>query len=65
MGGSMLNYVVTFFVLAVLAALLGFGGLASEFAGIAKFLAVIFVVLFVASLVYGLISGRKPPTPLG
>ncbi len=42
----MLNYVITFFVLAVLAAFLGFGGLAADFAGIAKFLALIFVVLF-------------------
>ena len=29
----MLNYVVTFFVLAVLAAIFGFGGLAADFAG--------------------------------
>ena len=60
----MINYVITFFVLAVLAAILGFGGLASDFAGIAKFLALIFVVLFVASLFYSLLSGRRPPTPL-
>jgi uncharacterized membrane protein YtjA (UPF0391 family) len=60
----MLNYVITFFVLAVLAAFLGFGGLASSFAEIAKFLALVFVVLFVASLVYSVISGRKPNVPL-
>jgi len=55
----MLNYVITFFILAMLAALLGFGGLAADFAGIAKFLALIFVVLFVASLVYSLLTGRR------
>jgi uncharacterized membrane protein YtjA (UPF0391 family) len=60
----MLNYVITFFILAVLAAFLGFGGMAAEFASIAKFLALIFIVLFVASLIYSIISGRRPPTPL-
>jgi uncharacterized membrane protein YtjA (UPF0391 family) len=60
----MLNYVVTFFILAVLAALFGFGGLAADFAGIAKFLAVIFVLLFMASLVYSIITGRKVNPPL-
>jgi uncharacterized membrane protein YtjA (UPF0391 family) len=60
----MLNYVITFFILAVLAALLGFGGLAADFASIAKFLALIFVVLFVASLIYSLITGRGANPPL-
>ena len=60
----MLNYVVTFFVLAVLAALMGFGGLAADFAGIAKFLAIIFVMLFVVSLIYSLLTGRNPNPPL-
>jgi uncharacterized membrane protein YtjA (UPF0391 family) len=60
----MLNWIVTFFILAVLAALLGFGGLAGTFADIAKFLAVVFVVLFVASLVYSMVTGRKANPPL-
>lgn len=60
----MLNYVVTFFILAVLAAFFGFGGMATSFAEIAKFLALVFVVLFVASLVYSVITGRKANTPL-
>lgn len=59
----MINYVITFFVLAVLAAFLGFGGLATSFAEIAKFLALIFVILFVASLVYSIVTGRKPNVP--
>ena len=60
----MLNYVVTFFILAVVAAVLGFGGLASDFAEIARFLAVLFVVLFVASLLYSLITGKRANPPL-
>jgi len=60
----MLNYIITFFILAVLAAFLGFGGLAADFAGIAQFLAMIFVVLFLASLVYSLLTGRRANPPL-
>jgi len=59
----MLNWVITFFILAVLAAFLGFGGLAGTFSQIAQFLAVLFVVLLVASLVYGMITGRRPNPP--
>jgi len=58
-----LNWIVTFFLLAVLAAVFGFGGLAGTFAEIAKFLAIIFVILFIASLVYSIITGRRPNTP--
>ena len=60
----MLNWVITFFILAVIAALLGFGGIAGTFAEIAKFLAVLFVVLFVASLLYSMMTGRRPPPPI-
>jgi uncharacterized membrane protein YtjA (UPF0391 family) len=60
----MLNYIVAFFILAVFAALLGFSGLAADFAGIARFLSGVFVILFIASLVYHLITGRKADLPL-
>jgi len=60
----MLHYVITFFILAIIAAILGFGGLAADFAGIAKLLAVVFVVLFLASLVYNLLTGRNVAPPL-
>lgn len=60
----LLHWMITFFVLAVLAAILGFGGIAGTFAGIAKFLAVLFVVLFVISLLYNMITGRRVSPPL-
>ena len=60
----MLNYVITFFILAVIAAVMGFGGLAGDFAQIARFLAVLFVVLFVATLVYNIITGRRISPPM-
>jgi uncharacterized membrane protein YtjA (UPF0391 family) len=59
----MLNWMVTCFLLAVVAAVLGFGGLAGTFAEIAKFIALIFVILFVASLVYSMVTGHRPPSP--
>lgn len=60
----MLNYVITFFILAVVAAVFGFGGLAADFAGIARFLAGIFVIFFVASLIYSMITGRRTNLPM-
>lgn len=60
----MLSWIITFFILAVIAAFFGFGGLAVQFAGIAKFLAALFVVLFLVSLVYSMVTGRSPRVPL-
>jgi uncharacterized membrane protein YtjA (UPF0391 family) len=59
----MLNYIITFFVLAVIAAFLGFGGLAVQFAEVAKLLTFVFLVLFIGSLVYSVISGRRANIP--
>ena len=46
----MLGWAITFLVISVLAALFGFTGMAVAFAGIAKILFFIFLVLFVISL---------------
>jgi uncharacterized membrane protein YtjA (UPF0391 family) len=48
---NMLYWAFTFFVVALLAAILGFGGIAVAAAGIAKILFFIFLVLFLVSLV--------------
>jgi uncharacterized membrane protein YtjA (UPF0391 family) len=47
----MLHWVIAFLLIAILAAILGFGGIAAASAGFAKVLFVIFLVLFLASLV--------------
>ncbi len=47
----MLYWALTFFLVAVLAAILGFGGVAVAAAGIAKLLFFVFLVLFIVSLV--------------
>lgn len=49
----MLRWAILFAVIAVIAAALGFGGLSSTAADLAKFLALVFCVLFVVSLVLG------------
>lgn len=59
----MINWAITFFLLAVIAAIFGFGGLAGTFANIAQFLAILFVVLFIASLLYNAITGRSAHPP--
>ena len=59
----MLYWAVVFFILALVAGLLGFGGLAATAGGIAQILFFIFLVLFVVSLLYGRLTGRRPPMP--
>jgi uncharacterized membrane protein YtjA (UPF0391 family) len=50
----MLNWALTFLVIALLAAVFGFTGIAVTAAGIAKILFFLFLVLFLVSLVVGL-----------
>ena len=47
----MLYYAVVFLLIAILAAVFGFGGVAIVSAGIAKILFFVFIVLFVVSLI--------------
>jgi uncharacterized membrane protein YtjA (UPF0391 family) len=53
----MLYWTLVFLVIALVAGLFGFGGIASTFAGIAKILFAIFLVLFVLFLVFGAVRG--------
>ena len=50
-----MNWALGFFIIALVAAILGFGGIAVAAAGIAKILFFIFLVLFVVALVGGLV----------
>jgi uncharacterized membrane protein YtjA (UPF0391 family) len=49
----MLRWALAFFILALIAAVLGFGGIAVSAAGIAKVLFFLFLILFVVSLLLG------------
>lgn len=51
----MLHYAVVFFIIALVAALFGFGGIAASAAGIAKILFVVFVVMAVGAFIVGLV----------
>lgn len=52
----MLRLAVTFFIIAIVAAALGFGGIAGASAGIAKIVFYIFLVLFAFSLISSLLK---------
>ena len=52
----MLHYAAVFFVVAVVAAIFGFGGIAAGAIGIAKILFFVFLVLFLGSLIWGLLN---------
>lgn len=54
----MLSWSVMFLIIALIAAVLGFGGIAGTAVGIAKVLFFIFIVLFLVSLIFG-----RRPTP--
>lgn len=55
----MLSWALSFLVIALIAAALGFGGIAGTSAGIAKILFFIFIALFVISLIARLMNGKS------
>jgi uncharacterized membrane protein YtjA (UPF0391 family) len=55
---TMLSWVVTFLIVALIAGILGFGGVAGASIEIAKIIFFIAVVLFLVSAVVGLARGR-------
>jgi uncharacterized membrane protein YtjA (UPF0391 family) len=54
----MLSWVVTFLVIALIAGILGFGGIAGASMEIAKIIFFIAIVLFLVSAVIGVARGR-------
>lgn len=53
----MLSWALTFLVISLIAAVLGFGGIAGQAAWIAQILFGLFLILFIISLVF---RGRPP-----
>lgn len=49
----MLRWALIFFVVAIVAAIFGFGGVAGDAAWIGKILLVVFVILAIVSLIFG------------
>ena len=57
----MLGWALTFLVIALIAAVFGFGGLAGTAIEIAKIIFFVAIVLFVISAIFGFMRGRRPP----
>jgi uncharacterized membrane protein YtjA (UPF0391 family) len=57
--GIMLGWVVTFLIIALIAGVLGFGGIAGASIEIAKIIFVIALVLFLVSAIFGIVRGRR------
>jgi uncharacterized membrane protein YtjA (UPF0391 family) len=58
---AMLGWVLTFLVVALIAGVLGFGGIAGASIEIAKVIFFIAVVLFLISVIFGAFRGRSSP----
>ena len=58
----MLRRAAGFFIIALIAAIFGFGGIASGSEEIAKIIFFVFLVVFLISLVLGTVSGRRSPS---
>ncbi len=56
----MLGWALTFLVIALIAAALGFGGIAGTSAGIAQILFFVFIALFVVTMIVRALRGQPP-----
>ena len=59
----MLGWALTFLVIALIAAVLGFDGIAGFAVEIAKIIFFVAIILFVISAVFAVIRGRSPTVP--
>lgn len=55
----MLRWSAIFFIIALIAAVFGFGGIASGAVEIAKILFFVAIAIFVVTLVIGMMAGKK------
>lgn len=55
----MLRWAFIFLIVAIVAAIFGFGGIAATSAGIAKILFYIAIAIFLVMLIMGLLAGKK------
>lgn len=60
----MLMWAIIFFVISIIAALFGFGGIAVAAAGIAQILFFIFLIAFIVTAIFVLVDWTRRKTPL-
>lgn len=58
----MISWAITFLLVALVAAFLGFGGIAGTATEFAVIIFYVAIVLLAISLAYNLLTGRRPPT---
>jgi uncharacterized membrane protein YtjA (UPF0391 family) len=58
---KMLNWALGFLMVAIIAAIFGFTGIAASAVEIAKLIFIVFLVLFLIAAIMGVIRGRAPP----
>ncbi len=56
----MLDLVVTLLIIALIAAVLGFGGIAGAALEIAKIVFFVALLLFLITVIFGALGGRRP-----
>jgi uncharacterized membrane protein YtjA (UPF0391 family) len=59
----MLGWAVTFLIVALVAAVFGFGGIAAFAVDIARIIFLVAIILFVVSAIVALVRGRSPTMP--
>ena len=60
---AMFGWAITFLIVALIAAVLGFGGIAGFAVEAAKLIFVVAIILFAISAIVGLVRGRSPTVP--
>jgi uncharacterized membrane protein YtjA (UPF0391 family) len=59
----MFGWALTFLIVALIAAVLGFGGIAGFAVEIAKIIFFVAIILFAIAAIIGLLRGRAPTVP--
>lgn len=57
----MISWAITFLVIALIAAVLGFGGIAGTAMSIAQLIFYVAIVLFIISAIVSIVRGRRSP----
>ena len=59
----MLTWAAAFFIIAIIAAVFGFGGIATGASEAAQICFFFFLVIFLVTLIWGLVTGRRSVPP--
>lgn len=60
----MLRWALVFFIVAIIAGIFGYGGIATGASDIARILFYFFIVFFAVTLIWGLATGQRMSPPV-